>query len=437
MHAVRRDPARRASCLFGAERFMRQRASRLISEPASPRPGRQAPGPVTTEAASPVARSQAQTRTGQPAEGLETTDRRLRVAHVAESFAMGGLEKLLVAFARHADRASHALRFVAMGERGCLAEEIEAAGWPVDVLDQPLGRRPRLVLRLAALFRREGIDVVHTHSSGPLIYAVPAARLAGVRVVVHTRHHGQDPHTSSRALAVCRFLSRAIDRVVCVSNDGVAHATSEGIAPRKLAAIWNGIDTDQFRAAGPRPLGPAVIVARLSPEKDVATLLRATALVVEQEPGFRLAIAGDGPCRRDLAALSSTLWLDAHVKFLGQVRDIPALLATASLLVLPSLMEGISLTLLEAMAHGLPVVATRVGGNPEVVVQGQTGLLVPPQAPDDLARTLLRLWRDPETGRRMGRAARERAVRCFDVRRTVAEYEQLYGDLHARRHSPR
>lgn len=414
---------------------MRQRVSRL-TESESPGPARQTPGAAATQMAPPVQlQSHSHSRPNQPAEGRETTDRRLRVAHVAESFAMGGLEKLLVAFARHADRAAHALRFVAMGERGCRAGEIEDAGWPVEALEQPTGRRPRLVLRLAARFRRAGIDVVHTHSSGPLIYAVPAARLAGVRVVVHTRHHGHDPHTSARALAVCRFLSRAIDRVVCVSNDGVTLAADEGIAPRKLAAIWNGIDTAACQATGPRPRGPAVIVARLSPEKDVATLLRATALAVEQEPDFRLLIAGDGACRRDLNALASTLWLDAHVRFLGPVDDLPALLATASLLVLPSLREGISPTLLEAMAQGLPVVATRVGGNPEVVVEGQTGLLVPPQAPDDLARALLRLWRDPDTSRRMGRAARERAVRCFDVRKTVAEYEQLYSDLHARRSS--
>jgi glycosyltransferase involved in cell wall biosynthesis len=113
------------------------------------------------------------------------------------------------------------------------------------------------------------------------------------------------------------------------------------------------------------------------------------------------------------------------------VRDVPALLARASVLVLPSLMEGISLTLLEAMAQGLPVVATHVVGNPEVVVEGQNGLLVPPAAPVDLARALLRLGRDPEVGRRMGLAGRRRAVQCFDVRRTVAAYEQLYLAPHA------
>jgi glycosyltransferase involved in cell wall biosynthesis len=353
----------------------------------------------------------------------------LRVAHVAEAFEMGGLERLLVEFARHSDPAHVALRFVALGSRGCLAGALEAAGWPVEALGLPRGRRPRLVVRLARLFRRAAVDVVHTHSGGPLIYAVPAARLVGVPTIVHTRHHGEDPQSSPRALAACRLLSRAIDRVVCVSHHGVAQAAREGIDRRKLTAIANGIDTTRFATGGPRPDGPAVVVARLSPEKDVATLLHALAIAVAEEPSFRLEVAGAGRCLDELKALAGALGLDAHVRFLGQVDDVPALLARAAMLVLPSLMEGLSLTLLEAMAQGLPVVATRVGGTPEVVVEGQTGLLVPPAAPAELARAMLQLRRDPAAGRRMGLAGQHRARRQFDIRRTVAAYESLYRDL--------
>lgn len=350
-----------------------------------------------------------------------------RVAHVSESLETGGLEKLLVEFARHADRARFDLRFLTLGGPGHLTAEIEALGWPVHALGMPTGLRPRAVLALARRFRRDRVDVVHTHSEGPLIYAVPAARLAGVRRVIHTRHHGPDlGNNSPRARRAVALLARWVDRVVCVADAGARAVVTEGVPADRVVTVWNGIDVDRFAYTGPRPAGPAVIVARLVAEKDHATLLRAWSLVAAVDPDFRLEIAGDGPCLTELTFLAGSLGLGDRVRFLGRVDDVPGLLGRASLLVLSSTMEGISLTLLEAMARGLPVVATRVGGNPEVVVDGTSGLLVPPNSPADLAAALLSLRRDPVLGLRMGRAGRARAERAFDVRRTVASYEDLY-----------
>jgi glycosyltransferase involved in cell wall biosynthesis len=149
-------------------------------------------------------------------------------------------------------------------------------------------------------------------------------------------------------------------------------------------------------------------------------------LVVKEAPGFQLQIAGDGPLREELTALSKKLSLDSHVQFLGMVRDVPALLQRASLYVLSSISEGVSLTILEAMARGLPIVATRVGGTPEAVRDGANGLLVPPGDPRSLAVSLLRLWRDDTLARRLGEAGRLRVLEHFDVRRMVARYEQVY-----------
>lgn len=353
-------------------------------------------------------------------------DARVHVAHVVESLELGGLEKLLVEFARHADRARFDTRIVTLGPRGSLADEVESLGCPVHPLDFPSGLRPRAFPRLAALFRRERINVVHTHGEGPLLYATPAARLAGVGRVIHTRHHGPNIGHSRRVLAAVSFVSRWIDRVACVADDGARCAEAEGIAASKLLTVWNGIDLDRFAECGPTTNGPAVIVARIAPEKDIPTLLRAASIAARGEPRFLLEIAGDGPCLADVQALAQDLNLGNHVRFLGRVNDVAGLLGRAGQLVLSSSMEGISLTLLEAMARGLPVVATRVGGNPEVVADGETGLLVPPQSPAELAAAMLALWRDPDQARRMGRAGRERAERYFDVRRTVARYEALY-----------
>jgi glycosyltransferase involved in cell wall biosynthesis len=340
---------------------------------------------------------------------------------------MGGLEKLLVEFARHADRDRHELEFISLGHRGVIAEEIEAAGWPVTALGVPSGVRPALFLRLARLLRQRRIDVVHTHDDRPHLYGTIAGRLAGVGRIIHTRH-GRSPHLSRRQRTLVRLAAGWIDRFVCVSADAAAIAIAQGVPPRKVCTIHNGIDLERFPFLGPRPQGPAVIVARLSPEKDHATLLRAAALVVRSQPSFRLEIAGDGPCREDLHRLAGELGLGEQVRFLGQVRDIPGLLARAGLFVLSSLSEGVSLTLLEAMASGLPIVATRVGGNPEVVAEGSTGLLAPAGDPAALAAAIAALWQDPHRCRLFGAAGRRRVEEQFDIRRMVAAYEAMYRD---------
>jgi glycosyltransferase involved in cell wall biosynthesis len=358
--------------------------------------------------------------------------RRLRVIHLNVSLHMGGAEKLLVEFAKHADRQRFDLRFVTLGRCGHLADEIEACGWPVTALNEPEGLRKWLVFRVAWLLHGWQADVVHTHNTKALFYGAPAARLARVPAVVHTRH-GQRYQASRSDNAVFRFLTRLVDRVVCVSHDSARLSAAEGIAERRIATIWNGIDVARFAYVGPTPSGPAVMVGRLSFEKDVETLIRAAALIRQSEPGFQLAIAGDGDCLAELRQLATELGLGEQVQFLGEVRDIPALLARASMLVLPSLTEGISLTLLEAMARGLPVVATHVGGNPEVVVDGETGYLVPVQQPARLAERVLDLLRQPELARTMGHKARARVETHFRVADMVARYEALYNDILRRR----
>jgi glycosyltransferase involved in cell wall biosynthesis len=356
---------------------------------------------------------------------MTTSGRKLRVAHVSWGLNMGGLEKLLVEFARHVDRTRFDLRFISLTERGMLAGEFERLGWPVIALEEPDGVRPGLVLRLAQVFRRCGADVVHTHDERPLLYGAPGARLARVPRIVHTRH-GQKARNSRRQVLLFRLAAGMADRVVCVSDDAAALTVRQGVSPKRVCTIRNGIDLTRFAYTGPAPGGPVVTVARLSPEKDVETLVRAAALAVRESPSFRLEVAGNGICMPQLQRVVAELGLQGTVRFLGEVRDVPALLGRASLFALSSVEEGISLTLLEAMARGLPVVATRIGGNPEVIAEGETGLIVPARDPAGLAAALLRLQRDPDESRRMGLAGRRRVEEHFDVRRMVAEYEALY-----------
>ncbi len=360
---------------------------------------------------------------------------RLRIAHVTLGLDVGGQEKLLVEFAHCADRRRFDLHFVSLGGRGVLAGDLEAWGWPVEALGEPSGFRPGLAPRLAWLFRERRIDVVHTHDERPHIYGAFAARLAGVRRLVHTRHHGMAYRLSPRQAGLVRLAARLTDRFVCVSADSARQAVRQGVSPRAVRVLHNGIDLTRFAPPHPtlphprgegREGGPVVTVARLSPEKDIDTLLRAAALAAGEDDAFRLEIAGDGPCMAELRRTAAELGLDGRVTFHGQVRDVPALLARAGLFVLSSRTEGVSLTLLEAMAGGLAVVATRVGGNPEVVADGETGLLVPPGDPAALAAALLRLRGNEWERRRMGQAGRSRVERCFDVSRMTAAYERIY-----------
>jgi glycosyltransferase involved in cell wall biosynthesis len=214
--------------------------------------------------------------------------------------------------------------------------------------------------------------------------------------------------------------------VVCVSRDAAKLSAEEGIAPRKICTVRNGIDVSLFSFVGPQAKGPAVMVGRLCQDKDVETLVRAVALVAPDFPAFRLVVAGDGECLPPLKRLTAELLLEEQVRFLGEVRDIPALLAGASLFVLPSVTEGISLTLLEAMARGLPVVATDIGGNPEVVLDGQTGFLAPPRQPHRLSERIVQLLMQPQLAMEMGRQGRQRVMTHFTASQMVTEYEVVY-----------
>ncbi len=358
----------------------------------------------------------------------ETPSSQLKIAHVTWGLAVGGMEKLLVEIAKHSDPQGVELHFISLGPRGDLAPEIEKCGWPVTALNEPEGLRPQMILRLASLFRKLQPDVLHTHNTKALVYAGPAAKLARVQRVVHT-WHGWSLLASPMEALWFRLMSRLPNRIVAVANHTASLMQQDGIPAKKILTILNGIDTSKFAYTGPQENGPVVTVAQLRPEKDIPTLIRAAAIIQKEMPDFRLHIAGEGDCRPEVEGLIHTLRLQNNVHLLGQVDNVPTLLSRASLAVLPSVTEGLSLTLMEAMARGLPVVATKVGGNPEVVEQNQTGLLVPPSSPEELAKAILTILKDPAKAREMGKAGRKRIETHFDIHKMVSSYEKVYKNL--------
>ncbi len=357
----------------------------------------------------------------------------LSVVHLVLGLNVGGLEMVVLNLVRHCNRDRFSPHIICLQEPGQLAPAFAELNVPLESLDCPKLPKARTLYRLIRRLRQLRPHVLHTHNMSPHFFGVIAARLAGVPVVVHTKHGRNDP-TRRSAVFKNWLASYFTDRIVPVSEDAAAVVREiEGVPDRRIHVIRNGIDLDRFpftHRNGQHTGKHAVHVARLCISKDQSTLLQAARQVLDVEPDFRLTLVGDGPDREMLLALHKELGLGERVVFLGERHDVPAILACADLFVLPSVEEGIPLTILEAMATGLPVVATPVGGNPEVVVPNETGLLVPPQSPQRLAEALLTLVREPSRARRMGAAGRKRVEQLFDIRKVVASYEALYESLY-------
>jgi glycosyltransferase involved in cell wall biosynthesis len=350
----------------------------------------------------------------------------VRVAEISTSLERGGKERMIAELARRSDREKLQVEVVSMADRGALGDELEAAGCTVHALNRPSGFRPALIWRLARLFRENRIDVVHTHDDRAAVHALPAAVMAGIKRRIHTQHHSQILYGKRSGIHLAARVGRLANAFVCVSRFGADLMRDEGIPAATLKVLPNGIDLARFSFTGPDPRGLAITVARLSPEKDLTSLLKAVARLVEQSPDFRLEIIGDGPSRAELSTLARSLGIVDYVGFLGDRSDVPDLLRRARMFILSSKTEGLSLSLLEAMARGLPVVATRVGGTPEVVLDGVSGLLVPPGDVPALAAAIHSVWTDAGFAMSLARAARAKVERDFDINRAIEEYEALY-----------
>ena len=354
---------------------------------------------------------------------------RVHVCHVSMYLKTGGLERLLVEFARRHDADRYRLSFVALQDLGRPAEEIRNLGCDVHTIDLAKTGKPKSLLALRKLFAEEQVEIVHTHNTYAHFYGAISGNSAGCPVIVNTQH-GRGCGDSWKARTQFILANRLTDCIAGVSRDAAALCRGQDrLSANKTIALWNGIDLGRFSFHGPVSSPTLIAVARLSPEKDFPTLLRAVAMARCQVEGLKLMIVGDGAERPMLEQLARDLHLDGSVEFLGERRDVPDLLRRAGLFVSSSKTEGISLTLLEAMAVGLPVLATRVGGNAEVVDDGVTGRLVPAESPQCLSAAIVRLCGERDLWSGMGQLGRQRVETNFDVNRMVSDYEGLYREL--------
>lgn len=387
---------------------------------------------------------------------------RRAVLLVTPNLDIGGAQANLATMAKYLPRTGFDV-VVCTFEDGPLRDELDATGTPVVVLP---GRRhgalalpafaAEMVRRrrdLRGLVAAHGIDVVQTRGLGTLDFLVMTLRfgrprvqvwwtIENVRFMVRREHLGRNAwllgpkRFAHRALY--RLGTRIVNGVVVVSDETArAFARSTRSRTRKVVVVPNGVDTERYPAPVDRArlrselgLAPShhamIMVGTFKRQKGHVHLVRALERVAPRFPGLRLLLAGDGELRPEIERLVRDAGLADRVRFLGSRRDVPALLAASDSFVLPSLWEGLPIALVEAMASGLPVVATAVSGTSQVMVDGTTGWLVEPGRPDVLADAISELLRDPERARRMAATGRERVNRWFSARRQAEHLASLF-----------
>jgi glycosyltransferase involved in cell wall biosynthesis len=374
------------------------------------------------------------------------------VVHLITRLELGGAQQNTLYSAGHHDRSRFRVGLWA-GAGGILDDEARAIAdadvrlfpWLVHPI-RPL-RDALALVRLVAAMREAKPALLHTHSSKAGILGRAAARIARVPRVVHTVHgwsfnDTQPPLARRLYRALERTAARGTDRIVCVSEADRLEGIESGIGrPEAYRLVRSGIDPEEFAARpGAREqvreslgIGPGAVlvgtVACLKPQKAPLDFVEAAAAALRADPRLRFVVAGDGELRGAVEARARDLGLGERFRLLGWRRDVPALLSALDLFVLTSLFEGLPRAVLQAMVAGVPVVATAVGGTPEVVRDGETGLLVPPGDPAAAAAAIVRLAGDPEGARRLAAAASMRIGEEFEIRGMVRTLDELYSEL--------
>lgn len=383
-------------------------------------------------------------------------DPRPHVMHLVHRFDTGGLENGIVNLINHMPEAAYRHTVVALTEVTAFRRRITRDDVGFVSLNKAPGQGVWTYPRIWRLLRELRPQVLHTRNLGPLEMQLPAA-LAGVRARVHGEHGRElnDLDGSNRRLQRVRRLYKPfIHRYVALSQDLERYLRNRiGIAPERIRQIYNGVDTRRFHPAadGPRPVADDPFagtdcwrigsVGRMQGVKNPLLLaqafVRALALQPSMRERARLVMTGDGPERARVVALLQEAGVAELAWLPGERADVADILRSLDAFVLPSLAEGISNTILEAMASGLPVLATAVGGNAELVADGRTGAIVPSADADAMAHVLVQWYEQPESAVALGRAGRAQAERRFSLGAMVGAYQTLYDEQLATAGQPR
>jgi glycosyltransferase involved in cell wall biosynthesis len=358
---------------------------------------------------------------------------------VVLSLDVGGLERIVLGLVREGRKLGQKISVICLTARGALASEAEALGARVICVDKPPGLRPSVIPKLKLLLDELSPDVVHTHQIGALFYAGPAARSAGTPVIVHSEH-GKHYAGRLRTRIMGRMASRRAARFFCVSRDIEVEVHKYRIADAsKTAVVHNGIDVDLFDVPPDDVLraglgilpGAQVIgtIGRLNEVKRQDVLLRAFAEVARSVRGVQLLLVGEGPMRAELERLAADLGVATATHFVGYQSKPERYLPLLDVFAITSRSEGMPLAVLEAWAARVPVVASAVGGLPEMIEHGRTGLLFPAGDHAALSQLLQSALGDSKQTRDLREAGLARVRSSFSLERMAGEYQRHYVEL--------
>jgi glycosyltransferase involved in cell wall biosynthesis len=369
--------------------------------------------------------------------------RPIRIAYCIDSMGIGGTELNALRTAERLDRGRFAVSVAALQAEGPLRARYDEAGIPVRHTPISALYHPRTVSatrRLARHFAEERVDIVHSHDPYTNVIATAAARLAGTRMILASRRW-LEPPVRTRSLGALNAIAYRVAHRVIANSPLVARSleTKERVRAERITVVPNFVDEDAFTAPTAdqrrrlrgelRLEDEAVVVgvvARLAPPKDHDTLLRATQILGPSWPALRVVIVGDGPLRASLESLARQLGIAEIVRFAGTRLAQPSMHHVFDIAVLPTHKEGFPNAVLEAMAAGCPVVASAVGGVPDAVIEGETGLLVPPGDPQSLSRALAVMLASPERRLAMGAAGARYARARYHSTPVVSALEDHY-----------
>jgi glycosyltransferase involved in cell wall biosynthesis len=370
-----------------------------------------------------------------------TCGKPIRILYVHHTFRNQSYNSLLWNIANRIDKRRYLLFAACLREGGPYEDKLRDIGVTVKNFGLKTLLDLRIILRLVRYIRENSIDIVQTAVFPADVYGRISASLARVPIIISTMHRVEDHKQEAiyRILFLADTLTMPLTTKIIAVSEAVKNylVSWHKVRPDKISVIYNGIDTHKYdcnidireykKALELQHNIPTIaFIGRLVKVKGLKYFLRAAASILRKGETVQFLVIGDGPLENHFIRRTRHLGIDKHVSFLGFREDIPHILSAIDVLVVPSLREGLPLTILEAMVAEKPIIATNVGGIPEAIKHRETGILIPPRDATKLAEAILDLLKDPVRCKKMGEKGKERALKYFDIGRMVKEYDHLY-----------